>query len=585
MNPSPTPTMQELLDGYYRSIKKAFYWILFFSFFINALMLALPLYMLQIYTRVLPSQSMDTLIYLTLIVIIILAIFALLSSVRTYMLIELSTWLDHELSALAFKKMPDQVLENNEYAQHAFLDVLTIRQFLTSGGVTALLDFPWSSIYIAVIFLLYSWLGVFSLVAGALLFAFAVLNEISTKTQVIKSTTQFKKNQVFIQSISKNSDTLQAMGLTENLQNLWLKNNHEALTLHKETSKKSEIYLSIIKFLRVTAQVFILGLGAYFVLQNEITTGAMLAASILMSRALAPIEQAVSSWKLFIQFRDAMQRLRYYLKMPESRLKTMRLPDPIGKIFLENVYYSYPSVAQYALQQMTLIIQPGDLVAVAGPSASGKTTLCRIILGILNPKIGKAKLDGGDIYHRDRTEIGKWLGYLPQDIELFSGTIKDNIARMGEVDSSEVVEAAKIAGAHEMILNLPQSYDTKIEGTKGLSAGQMQRIGLARALYKNPKVVVLDEPYSNLDTEGEEALLKAIIELKRRKTTTIIISHRIDLIRNVDKIIYLLGGKLKYYGPRDDVLNALQKELSAKNQPIKGLPDEPGKQSDSPKQP
>lgn len=575
---------KDLLEEYFYSIKKAFYWLLLFSFFINILMLALPLYMLQLYSRVIPAQSMDTLIYLTLIVVVILAIFAILSSIRSYMLIELSTWLDNELTTHVFEKMPDQMLESNEYAQLAFFDILTIRQFLTSGGITALLDFPWSSIYFIVIFLLYSWLGVFALLSGIALFVLAVMNEVSTKDQVLKSTAQFKKNQMFIQMICKNSDTLQAMGLTENLQKLWLSKNKEALEIHRDTSKKSEIYLSIIKFLRVISQISILGLGAYFVLINEISTGAMLAASILMSRALAPIEQAVGSWKLFIQFRDSYKRLNMYLKAPDLRLKTMKLPEPQGKISLENVFFSYPNAAQYALQQLTFIIQPGDLLAVAGPSASGKTTLCRIILGILRPRIGKARLDGGDIYHRDRTEVGRWLGYLPQDIELFQGTIKDNIARMGKVDENLVVEAAKLARAHEMILKLPQGYDTKIEGDKGLSAGQLQRIGLARAIYNNPKVVVLDEPYSNLDAEGEDGLLKAILDLKEQKVTTIIISHRVDLIRNVDKILYLQDGKLKYYGPRDEVLKALQKEMAARTPPIKGQSNEPGQQSEPSKQ-
>lgn len=557
----PIKNFADVLRSYYQSIKKAFLWILFFSFFINIFMLSLPLYMLQIYTRILPSQSLDSLIFLTLIVIFILIIYSVLSAIRSYLLIETSSWLDKQLTVSVFERMPDQMLESNEYAQQSFLDLLTIRQFLSGQGIIAFADLPWTSIYLLVIFILSPWLGLISLVAGIILFALATMNELDTKDDVVKSTEQFKKNQLFIQTLARNSDTLQGMGLTKHLQKIWLNKNQEAMNLQNTAARKGEIYLSLIKFLRVTAQVIILGVGAYLVLINEITSGAMIAASILMSRALAPIEQSVGSWKHFIQFRNAYHRLKTYLYKPLSRFQGMKLPKPEGLLTIENLYYVYPGSTKYALQQISLVIPKSTLVAIIGPSASGKTTFCRLLLGILQPRIGKVKIDGADIFHRDRSEIGPYLGYLPQDIELFQGTVKENIARMGEDDPEAVVEAAKMAGAHQMILTLPSGYDTKIEGDKGLSAGQMQRIALARAIYKKPKVVVLDEPYSNLDQEGEQALVFALSELKRSGTTTLIISHRLDLIRYVDTILYLKEGFLKLYGPKDLVLKEMQKEF------------------------
>lgn len=569
MNLQPTSLNDQLLF-YYNSIKRAFAWVLFFSFFINVFMLALPLYMLQVYTRILPTQSLDSLIYLTLIVMVILGIYALLSAIRSHLLIETSAWLDKQLSASVFEHMPDQVLESNEYAQQAFLDLLTMRQFISSSGVVAFSDLPWSSIYFLVIFILSPWLGLISLVVGVILFILAALNEINTKEDILKSTQQQKKNQIFIQSLARNSDILQAMGLTKNLQKKWMDNNQEALDLQNKATRKGETYLSLIRFSRAAAQVLILAVGAYLVLNNSITSGAMIAASILMSRALAPIEQSVASWKLFIQFRDAYKRLKLYLSRPPLRHAGMKLPDPVGMLSMENASFAYPGSTKYALQQISLSIPKGDLVAIIGPSASGKTTFCRLSLGILQPRTGRVKIDGADIYHRDRSEVGPHLGYLPQDIELFQGTIKENIARMGEVDPEAVVEAAKKSGAHSMILALPQGYDTKIEGLKGLSAGQMQRIALARALYKDPKVVVLDEPYSNLDHEGEQALLFALSELKRNKVTTLIISHRMDLIRQVDKILYLQEGLIKYYGLKDKVLKEMQAELEKNMQKLKG---------------
>lgn len=571
-------SLNELLLSYYKAITKSFAWVLFFSFFINIFMLALPLYMLQVYSRVLSTQSYETLIYLTLIVLAILGLYAFLSAIRSYLLIETSAWLDKQVSSTIFDQMPDQLLENNEYASQAFLDLATLRQFISSTGIVALADLPWSSIYFIVIFMLSPWLGLFSIVVGIILFILAVINELHIKDDVVKSTQQLKKNQIFLMSLARNSDTLQAMGLTKNLKKVWLDHNQDALGLQNQASKKGEIYLSLIKFMRASAQVLILGLGAYLVLINDISAGAMIAASILMSRALAPIEQSVGSWKHFIQARDSYLRLRTYIFKPQNRRAGMTLPDPIGVLTLENVSYAYPGSTKYALQQISLRILKGDLVAVIGPSASGKTTLCRTILGILQPRTGKAKIDDADIYHRDRSEIGPHLGYLPQDIELFPGTIKENIARMGEIDPNAIVEAAKRAGAHAMILSLPSGYDTKIDGSKGLSAGQLQRIGLARALYNNPKVIVLDEPYSNLDSEGEQALLQALADLKQNQVTTIIISHRIDLIRYVDKILYLQDGSIKFYGPRDIVLQAMQKEAEETRKKMKGPDNDPAKQ-------
>ncbi len=450
------PSNQQSEGNPLKQSKKAYLWVMAISGVTNILMFALPIYMMQVYERVLPGQKIETLVLLTIIVLFILAIYTLFSHIRTRILMDISQWVDRQISRPLLEKSADAVLEGNEYPNQALADVYSINQFLGSSALASLFDLPWSPLYFAVLFGIHPLLGFFSVCLAVLIFHLAVLNEMLMRKNVISQVKSQKYVQSLMGSMVRSSEVLQAMGMSQNVKNRLLEEKEKTLNFQLSTSKVGERILSLIKYLRLIGQVLILGIGAYLVIQGNITGGAMIAGSIFMSRGLAPIEQAIGAWKLFIQFRDAYKRVESFLAKPSTRQERMELPAPKGDVFLENVHFTFTNAEQFVLKQVTMHVPPGSMVAVIGHSASGKTTLCRLILGILKPSLGRVCLDGAEVYHRNRMEIGPHIGYLPQDIELFPGTIKENIARLGEVDPEAVVKAARLAGAHEMILKLPQ---------------------------------------------------------------------------------------------------------------------------------
>lgn len=547
--------------GIFRKTKKAYLWAFVISAAINILALAMPIYMLQVYERVLPSQRLETLIYLTVITLFALAIFAFLSNIRTHLLADIGRWIELEISKPVFERSLHGVVESDDYPTSAFNDIQSVSQFLGGPAMGTLLDFPWSPIYFIVIFAIHPILGVFSVILAGAIFSLIIINEKWVKQDILAHVKMQKTSQAMMDFSLRDAEVLQAMGISESVTKRWIDSRKESMILQKIASKKGEKILSWVKFARVSGQILILGIGAWLAVQGEVTSGAMIAASILMSRGLAPIEQSISIWKQFVQARDAYKRITEFLTRRQAKDESMSLPPPTGHIKLENVHFTFPKREGFILHQINLEIPPGTSVALIGPSASGKTTLCRLLLGILKPSIGKVYLDGANMYQRSRSEIGPYIGYLPQDIELFPDTIKANIARLGEVNPEEVVNAAKLAGAHDMILQLPNGYETMISkwGT-GLSLGQLQRIGLARALYGSPKLVVLDEPDSNLDSEGEKALFRSLAALKQAKVTTLLISHHAPIIRLVDQIVVLEQGRIKHAGPRDEIIEILQKK-------------------------
>ncbi len=543
--------------------RSALYVAAFFSFFINILMLTTAIYMLQIYDRVLGTHSYDTLIFLTLITIVALMILALLDTVRSRILVHIGTWIDSMLSPTALAKSPDQILSGQAYGPQALRDITNVRQFVSGAGIIALFDMPWLPIYLIVIFMLHPALGLVATLGALVLFTLAVINERATKSLLAEANGKAIIAQSYVESSLRNAEVIQSMGMMGNIIHHWQEKNKPVIELQTIASNRAGAILAISKFARLTLQILILGVGAFFVLKGDLTGGAMIAASILMGRALAPIEQAIGTWKQLLGAREAYERLQKHFASDTRLSSEIQLPRPTGDLLLENVGYKVATQEKPILLGVSIHLKAGDSVALIGPSGAGKSTLARLIVGAIKPSVGHLRLDGADIYNWNRDEFGKYIGYLPQDVELFTGTVKDNIARMGKIDDEAVIEAAKLAGVHDLILHLPHGYDTPIKSNSyTLSGGQRQRVALARAFYKNPALIILDEPNANLDHEGEVALAQALDELRKRKVTIIIIAHRPSVVTHVDNVMVLAEGKILMAGPREQVLAKLQEKQS-----------------------
>lgn len=549
------------LDSVSEACRHAWYVTGLFSCTINLFMLTMPIYMLQIYDRVITSRSYDTLLFLTLIALIAIMIQALIDIARGRVLVHLSSWLDRMLSPEALQKCPDELLAGNNYGPQALRDITNLRQFLAGPGMMALFDIPWVPIYLIVVYMLHPVLGVFATISVIVLFAFAVWNELATRHLLNQANSQNINSQQFIDASLRNPEVIQAMGMMPNIINHWKKSNTPVLTLQASASNISGIILSISKFTRTAVQVGVLGIGAYLVIKNELTGGSMVAASILLGRALAPIEQSISFWKPLISARQSYQRLKNHFTQHTRITTEIALPAPKGLLVLENVFYRIPAREQPILMNISLQLNPGKILAVVGNSGAGKSSLSRLIVGAVKASGGQVRLDGADIYSWNRQDFGQYIGYLPQDIELFPGTIKDNIARMGEIDDKAVIDAAQLANVHHIILRLPKGYDTLIGGSGmySLSGGQRQRIALARALYKEPLLLILDEPNSNLDQDGDIALQAAVLAMRKKGAAQLIVSHRPSILQHVDDVMVISDGKIQLYGPREQVVSELQK--------------------------
>lgn len=553
------PQQTSYVKKAFQACRQAFYFVGIFSFFINILMLTVPIYMLQLFDRVLASRSFQTLFYLTLIAIIALMAFALLDMARSRILVRVTHWLDLYLSPAALAHSADEILQGRHYGAQSLRDISTIRQFLGGPSIFALFDSPWVPIYLLVIFLLHPLLGVLATLGAILLFVLALLNELMTHQPLAEANTMAVITQLQTDATIRNAEVIQSMGMMPNIVKKWFQQNGRALELQTIASNRASIILSTSKFLRLTLQLLMLGTGAYLVVQNEITPGVMIAGSILLSRALAPVEQAIGAWKQMLLAQQSHMRLQNHFKMTVNRSAGIALPTPKGHIELKNVYYVPPGSQKPTINNVSLSVESGEFIALIGPSAAGKSTLARLITGAWAPNAGSVRLDGASVYTWDRDHFGKHVGYLPQDVELFIGTVKENIARMAEAEDTAVIEAATLAGIHEMILKLPKGYDTPIgAGAYNLSGGQRQRVALARALYKKPRILILDEPNSNLDTEGELALLHALEAMHQEGSTIIIIAHRPTILKVADRIVVLNVGQIQFAGPREEILEKIQ---------------------------
>ncbi|MCB1977294.1 MAG: type I secretion system permease/ATPase, partial [Nitrosomonas sp.] len=490
------------------SFKQAFRSIGVFSAVINGLMLMPAIYMLQLYDSVLTSRNEMTLLMLTLIVIGAYIFLGALEYVRSFVLIRVGAKLDLKLNKRVYTAAFEQSLKHGESnAGQALKDLTNIRQFMTGNALFAFFDAPWFPIYIFVIFMFHPWLGVFALVGTAVLIVLAYINEKISRKPLDEANTMAVVSTNMASNNLRNAEVIEAMGMLPNLQARWNKLHSRFLNLQAEASEKAGIVTAISKSATVALQSLMLGLGALLVLENQISPGMMIAASILMGRAIAPVQLLINVWKQFGGARSAYDRLTKLLEQHPAREPGMTLPKPTGAVSVENVTAAPPGSRVPVIKGLNLSLTAGEVLGIVGPSGSGKSTLARLLVGVWPAAAGKVRLDGADVYLWNKEELGPHIGYLPQDIELFSGTVSENIARFGEVDAGKVILAAQRAGVHQMILNMPEGYDTKLgDGGAGLSGGQKQRLGLARAMYDDPALIVLDEPNSNLDDVGEQAL-------------------------------------------------------------------------------
>jgi ATP-binding cassette subfamily C protein EexD len=541
-----------------------------FSLVINLLQLAPTMYMLQLYDRVVSTGNLTTLLMLTLIVLVLFVTLGILEWVRSQILVRVSTRLETLLNERLFKITYHQALySSGQSASSQPLDDLTaLRQFLTGNGLFAFFDAPWLPIYLAVMFMFNRWYGWFAIATAILLIAVAIAQERATKGLLIEANTLAVAGRNLVSKNLRNAEVIEAMGMLANFRARWLSGVNKVLMLQAKASSRAGLIHSISKLIRMSAQSLILGVGAYLVIQREISPGMMIAGSILLGRALSPIDIVIANWKGFISARGQYQKLNNLLLLVPADPEKMTLPKPAGNFLVEAAVVTAPGGKTPIIKGISMAINQGDVVGVLGPSGAGKSTFVRALLGIWPTAGGKVRLDGAEIFSWNRDELGPHIGYLPQDIELFEGTISENIARFGEIDPEQVVDAAKMADVHELILRLPQGYDTVIGADGGnLSGGQRQRIGLARALYGDPVVVVLDEPNSNLDDQGEQALGQAIQRLKTKRATVIVVTHRNSVLAQVDKLLILNEGLLSVYGMKDQVVAHLQKSVQAAQQP------------------
>lgn len=537
-----------------------------FSLLINFLMITPSIYMLQVYDRVVATGNLSTLVMLTLIVVTLFITMAALEWVRSQILVKVSTRLEMLLNKRLFQIAFKQSLySGGQRATTQPLDDLTgLRQFLTGNGLFAFFDAPWMPVYLALLFMFHPWFGWYSIFTAILLCIVAAATEKATTKIIGEANNVAMATRGALGKNLRNAEVIESMGMLGRIRGRWMVGAVKVLDLQAVASSRAGLLTALSKVIRLSSQSLILGLGAYLVIEREISAGLMIAGSILMGRALAPIDLIIGTWKGFIGARGQYQRLNEILLQIPADKEHMLLPDPEGRIQLENAVVVPPGSKLPVIKGINLVIEKGDIVGVIGPSGAGKSTLARAILGIWPTASGAIRLDGAEVFNWDREHLGGFIGYLPQDIELFEGTISENIARFGDIDPEQVVAAAKMADVHELILRFPEGYDTVIGATGGnLSGGQRQRIGLARALYGNPVLVVLDEPNSNLDEQGEAALEKALLQLKQKQSTVLIITHRNSVLSKVDKLLILNDGALAVYGPRDQVIAHLQQQQAA----------------------
>lgn len=533
-----------------------------FSLVSNILFLALPLYTYQVYGRVMTSQNQATLWMLTLVTLFAFAVSSAIDDYRARILINYGVALDQRVSGRIFTSLFDAAVRGEPGARaQALRDLDQFRQTLTGIAAAAFFDVPWIPVFLGVLFIIDPLVGVVTFTGACLLVGLAIAQARATRSALKDANEAALKSYAFTDAALRNGEVVRAMGMLPTLGAAWAR--HRGVTIERgaAAAEASNMYTDIIKAARMGIQVLIIAIGAYLILKGSIHSGMLFANMILASRALQPIEKIVGAWDPLNNMARAYGRLNNLLEKAETPSIATSLPRPLGKLSVEGVNFAPPGMTRLVLSNVSFALDPKETLGVIGPSGAGKSTLARLLVGIWKPLNGVVRLDGADVFSWDRADFGRHVGYLPQDTELFAGTVRNNIARFREgVTDEEVVQAAQLAGVHDLILRMPKGYDTDVgEGGVVLSAGQRQRVGLARTVLGNPAFVVLDEPNANLDAEGEDALMRAIDAMKANGATVVIISHKPGVFRAADKMLVLRDGRVELFGPRDQVMARLVK--------------------------
>lgn len=558
---SAKPAPRKTVDQALRPMRLGFFWTGLFSAFVNLLMLVSPVFMMVVFDRVLSSQRVETLYFLTLIALVAFVAYGALEWLRGKVLARTGAWLEDTLARRTLLAALFARLRGTPGTGQAVRDLQQVRTFLSAPSMFPFFDAPWIPIFLAALWLLHPWIGIFATTMAVILLVIALIGELSTRKHQARTLEQVVIAQRQVDAAIDQSEAVTALGMRQPLADRWDEARHEASEMQRGLNERSALVTGIAKGLRQMVQVGILALGAWLVLQGQLTAGGMIAGSILLGRALAPIDQSITAWRGFTTARQAWQRLKSVLLQVPDRADPMPLPAPKGWVGVENVGYRPPSAAAadaFLLHGISFALRGGEAMGIVGPSGAGKSTLCRMIAGLYPPTMGKVTFDGASIDQWDPDVLGAHIGYLPQDVGLPPATVAETISRLRDAQPEMVIDAARKAGAHELIVSLPGGYDTPVgAGGVPLSGGQRQRIGLARALFGNPSLVILDEAAAHLDQEGEGALQRAIVDLKARKTTVIMIAHRPSLVRHMDKLLVLQQGGMTRFGNRKEVLAAI----------------------------
>jgi PrtD family type I secretion system ABC transporter len=535
------------------------------SFFLNLLALTVPLYLLQVYDHVLSSHSIDTLVMLTGITVCALAVSATLDGIRREMLARIGTWLDDRIQASVLTAAVQAALRSDPgAAAQAWRDLNGLRTFFSGNACGALFDLPWTPIFVLAMILVHPLLGILGLVASLILFGLAMLNETLTRKSVARASTAWSNSQHRFEALLRNVEAISAMGMLPGVARILHDEQVEAKEAQLLAGARGAIIQSVARFVRLFTQVTVMAFAAWLVIRHDISPAAIFASSILLGRSLGPVEGAISTWKAVTTVRLGFSRLQKLMMAAPPKGPGMWLPRPRGELLVEQVVYTPPGSDTSALRRLTFGLKAGEVLGVIGPSGAGKSTLGRLIAGIVVPTSGHVRLDGADMTIWMASGGHGHFGYLPQDVELFGGTVRDNIARLQNAPSEDVIAAATLVGLHETIMRLPQGYDTDIgESGARLSGGQRQRLGLARAFFGDPRLVVLDEPNASLDQDGEESLRQAILEMRDRGATVVVIAQRLGILSISDKVLILENGALNAFGTRRDVAEKIRNGQTA----------------------
>ncbi len=542
--------------------KRAFLFVGLFSFIINMLLLVSPIFMLQLYDRVLTSGSVETLIVLTSLAVFLIAILGGLEVVRSRIMVRVGVDIDKELHVPVFMSVINRSLRADmPKSSQAIKDLDSLRQFFSSPGLFAFFDAPWTPFYLLIVFIMHPMLGSIALAAAVLIFITALFAELFSREPLKEAAEQGARANSFAETSLRNASAIKAMGMANHIGENWRKNHAEMIDGQTTASNRISVLTGWSKAFRIIVQIFILAAGGWLAIQQEITPGVIIAASIITGRALAPVEQAIGSWRGFVSARAARKRLEIVLKLAQTDNENIKLPTPIGAVKVEKLIGSPAGVQKAILKGINFEINAGEALAIIGNSASGKTTLMQFLAGVWSPSQGNVKIDGAEICNLHSQDRAAFIGYLPQDVELFDGSIKDNIARFTQFKDEDVIKAAQAANCHELILALPKGYETDIgSGGSHLSGGQRQRVGLARAFFGNPAVILLDEPSASLDTRGEAALAMAIQNMKKQNITIIMVTHAMNLLQHSDKLLLIDDGIVKKFGTTKQVMDEMRSE-------------------------